>query len=79
MPAPCFARIDLARGGKTLRLALTTYALKLLLEDAQGTLRVRQRLNEAKAWIDSLAPLQTCRFWLRSDGQMMQVQFKAGE
>ena len=79
MPAPCFARIDLARGGKTLRLALTTYALKLLLEDAKGTLGVRQRLNEAKAWIDSLAPLQTCRFWLRSDGQMMQVQFKAGE
>jgi len=79
MPAPCFARIDLARGGKTLRLALTTYALKLLLEDARGTLGVRQRLNEAKAWIDSLAPLQTCRFWLRSDGQMMQVQFKAGE
>ena len=77
--APCFARIDLVRGGKTLRLALTTYALKLLLEDAKGTLGVRQRLNEAKAWIDSVAPLQTCRFWLRSDGQMMQVQFKAGE
>lgn len=79
MPAPCFVRINLARGGKTLRLALTTYALKLLLEDAQGTLGVRQRLNEAKAWIDSLAPLQTCRFWLRADGQMMQVRFKAGE
>jgi hypothetical protein len=76
---PCFARIDLAHGGKTLRLALTTYGLKLLLEDAKGTLGIRQRLNEAKAWIDSLAPLQTCRFWLRSDGQMMQVQFKAGE
>ena len=79
MPAPCFARVDLARGGKTLRLALATYSLKLLLEDAQGTLGIRQRLNEVKAWIDSLAPLQTCRFWLRSDGQMMQVQFKAGE
>ena len=76
---PCFARIDLARGGKTLRLALTTYGLKLLLEDAKGTLDLRQRLNEVKAWIDSLAPLQTGRFWLRSDGQMMQVQFKAGE
>jgi hypothetical protein len=79
MSAPCFARIDLARGGKTLRLAITTYALKLLLEDAKGTLGVRQQLNEAKAWIDSLSPLQTCRFWLRSDGQMMQVQFEAGE
>jgi hypothetical protein len=76
---PCFARIDLARGGKTLRLALTTYGLKLLLEDAKGTLEARQRLNEAKAWIDSLTPFQTCRFWLRSDGQMMQVQFNAGE
>ena len=79
MPAPCFARIDLARGGKTIRLAITTYALKLLLEDATGSLGVRQRLNEAKAWIDSLSPLQTCCFWLRSDGQMMQVQFEAGE
>jgi hypothetical protein len=62
-----------------LRLALTTYGLKLLLADAEGTLGVRQRLNEAKAWIDSLTPLQTCSFWLRSDGQMMQAQFKAGE
>ena len=79
LSAPCFAQIDLARGGKTLRLALTAYGLKLLLEDAQGTLGVRQRLNEAKAWLDSLAPLQICRFWLRSDGQMIQVQFRAGE
>ena len=79
IPAPGFARIDLARGGKTLRLAITTYALKLLLEDAKGSLAVRQKLNEAKAWIDSLSPLQTSCFWLRSDGQMMEVQFKAGE
>lgn len=79
VPAPCFARVDLVRGGKTIRLALTTYSLKLLLEDAKGTLAVRQQINEAKAWIDSIAPLQTCNAWLRSDGQMMQVQFEAGE
>ena len=77
--APCYGWIDLARGGKTLRLAVTTYSLKLLMEDPRGSQKPRERLNEAKAWIDSFAPLDTCRFWLRSDGHTVNVSFKAGE
>jgi hypothetical protein len=77
--APCYGWIDLARGGKTLRLAVTTYSLKLLMEDPRGSQKPRQRLNEAKAWIDSFAPLDTCRFWLGSDGRMLNVSFRAGK
>lgn len=79
VPAPCYGWIDLARGGKTLRLAVTTYSLKLLMEDPRGSQKSRQRLNEAKAWIDSFAPLETCRFWLRSDGRMMDLNFRVGK
>ncbi|HPF99886.1 MAG TPA: hypothetical protein PLE77_07445 [Kiritimatiellia bacterium] len=78
-PAPAYGWIDLARGGKNLRLAVTTYSLKLLLEDPRGTYRVRQQLNDAKAWIDALMPLQICRFWVRSDGVMMEGKFRMGK
>ena len=78
-PAPAYGWIDLARGGKNLRLAVTTYSLKLLLEDPRGTYRVRQRLNDAKAWIDALMPLRICRFWIRSDGTMMEGKFRMGK
>lgn len=79
VPAPAYGWMDLARGGKNLRLAVTTYALKLLLEDPRGTYRVRQQLNDAKAWIDALMPLQICRFWIRSDGTMMEAKFRMGK
>lgn len=78
-PAPAYGWIDLARGGKNLRLAVTTYSLKLLLEDPRGTYRVRQQLNDAKAWIDALMPLRVCRFWVRSDGAMMEGKFRMGK
>ena len=78
-PAPAYGWIDLARGGKNLRLAVTTYSLKLLLEDPRGTYRVRQQLNDAMAWIDALMPLLICRFWVRSDGVMMEGKFRMGK
>ncbi|MBU1909953.1 MAG: hypothetical protein KJ726_07900, partial [Verrucomicrobia bacterium] len=77
-PAPAYLWLDLARAGKTLRMALSTYSLKLLLEDPRGTQETRQQLNEAKAWVDSLVPLSTAQFWLRSDGTRMEVSFKLG-
>lgn len=76
--APAYAWTDMNQGGKTLRLALATYSLKLLVEDPEGSRATRQRLNEAKAWIDSFAPLHFCRLWLRSDGEMMDVTFRLG-
>ncbi len=77
--APAYAWMDLANGGKALRLAITTYSLKLLFEDAQGSQKTRQQLNEAKAWIDSLVPLQAARLWMRADGKTMEIKFRAGE
>ena len=76
--APCYCWVDLERGAKTLRMAVATYSLKLLIEDPQKTLHTRQELNEAKAWIDSLAPLDQCRIWLLSDGVTMEAKFKMG-
>jgi hypothetical protein len=78
-PAPAYLWLDLARAGKTLRMALSTYSLKLLLEDPRGTQDARQQLNEVKAWVDSLVPLSTAQFWLRSDGTRMEVSFKLGK
>ncbi len=73
-----YAWFDLERSGKTIRLALATYSLKLLLEDPRGSQPLRQQLNEAKAWIDTLAPLGRACFWLRADGKNMEIKFKAG-
>ncbi|HOW97158.1 MAG TPA: hypothetical protein P5567_01465 [Kiritimatiellia bacterium] len=77
-PAPVYVWLDLARAGKTLRMALSTYSLKLLLEDPGGSQETRQKLNEAKAWVDSLMPLSRARFWMRSDGTRMEVSYKLG-
>lgn len=77
-PAPAYVWLDLLKAGQTIRLALSTWSLKLLIEDPRGTLETRQRLNEARAWVDSLMPMETARFWLRSDGSVMEINFKAG-
>lgn len=76
--APCYGWIDLVQGGKTVRLAITTYSLKLFLEDPEGTHRARQRLNEVKAWIDALAPLKNCRFWITPRRETIEVRFSMG-
>lgn len=73
-----YAWMDLARGGKTLKLAIVTYSLKLLVQNAEGTVRMRQRINEAKAWIDSLAPMDTCSARLRSVGDRLELHFRMG-
>jgi hypothetical protein len=48
---------DAAEAAKVVRLGVTAWSLKLLLEDPQGSQPARQRLNEFKAWMDALAPL----------------------
>lgn len=77
-PAPAYLWLDLARAAKTLRTAISTYSLKLLFEDPSGSQETRQKLNEAKAWIDSLVPLNRARFWMRSDGTRMEISYKLG-
>jgi hypothetical protein len=63
-PLAGYGWFDLAQGGKTLRIAVTAYGLRLKVRDARNTYARRRRLNEIKAWIDALGPLEMSRFWL---------------
>lgn len=69
---------DLAEGGKVLRLAITAWSLKLLVEDAARTQVLRERLNLAKAWIDALAPFHQLQLWVRPLGDRTEFDFTAG-
>jgi len=52
-----FLWFDAAEGAKVIRLGITAWSLKLLLEDAEGSLALRQHMNDIKAWADAVAPL----------------------
>ena len=52
-----FLWFDAAEGAKVVRLGVTAWSLKLLLEDPEGTQATRQRMNDFKAWMDTLSPL----------------------
>jgi hypothetical protein len=76
--APAYGWIDLEQGAKAIRLAITAYSFKLLLDDAMGSQDERQRLNEVKAWVDAMAPLKAVWFWMEQDGDGSRVTFDAG-
>lgn len=63
------AQFDLASAGKAVRLALSAWSLKLLVEDPLNSGPAREKINEIKAWIDTLAPLETLALTLdQSEG-----------
>jgi len=71
--------LALDRGGKALRLALTAYSLKLMQDDMQKSQAQRQQINEAKAWIDALAPMKELRVWLSSQSNTTtEITFEMG-
>ncbi len=70
--------LDLERAAKSLRLAISTWSLKLLLEDSSGSQRMRQNLNEAKAWIDAIAPMKAGVFQLTSDAEKTRLSLEMG-
>lgn len=76
--APLAGQINLVDGAKALRVALTAYGVKLAMENPRGSQPMRQRLNEAKAWIDAMAPLQTLRFEARPDDDQTRILLEAG-
>lgn len=76
--APAYVWADFARGAPTLRLAISAYSLKLLMEDAQKTMGQRQRLNEIKAWIDAMEPIGQCAVWMESRPEDVRVRFRMG-
>jgi hypothetical protein len=60
---------DLDAGGSAIRLALSGWSLKRLLEDPRESADEREMIREIKAWIDSLAPLDTLTLSIRhADG-----------
>ena len=69
---------DLVRSTEAFRLAITAYALKLLFEDAGGTRDQRQKLNEAKAWLEVFARLDRLGITLSAAGSDLKIDFRAG-
>ncbi|MBW7908967.1 MAG: hypothetical protein H3C50_08645 [Kiritimatiellae bacterium] len=69
---------NLEEGAKLLRLAVTAWSLKLLVENPQGSQEMRQKLNEAKAWIDAMAPQKTLQVWVRPRQDLLEYEFKLG-
>ena len=70
--------MDLEEGAKLLRLGVTAWSLKLLVENPRDSQAARQRLNEAKAWIDTLAPLRALRVWVRPRQDTLEYEFQLG-
>lgn len=70
--------MDLEEGAKIMRLAVTAWSLKLLIEDPRASQATRQRLNDAKAWIDTLAPLKTLHLWARPVQDGLEYEFQLG-
>lgn len=70
---------DAAEGAKVVRLGVTAWSLKLLLEDPQGSQATRQRLNEFKAWMDLLVPLGQVRLEVEELGGKAVFAVQTGE
>ena len=58
--APFWLWGDFRMGSEMIRLALSAYAFALVMQDASGSQRKRQQLNEWKAWLDAFEPLEQC-------------------
>lgn len=71
--------LDLTEVGKVIRLALTTYSLKLFVEDPLQQNPEQQRIREAKAWVDSLMPLKWAAGRLHSEGGDLVLDIQLGE
>ncbi len=70
--------INLEEGAKLLRIAVAAWSLKLLVENPQGSQEMRQKLNEAKAWINAIAPQKALQVWVRPRQDLLEYEFKLG-
>ena len=77
-PAALAGWINLRDGGKSVRLLLTAWSLRVDERDAARAQRVRGRIQQAKGWVDALAPLQAARFRVERIGPEMQITLAAG-
>lgn len=73
-----FLAVDLVRGNEALRLAITAYSLKLLFEDASGSRAQRQKLNETKAWLETLAKLERLTVMVAESDPYVRIDLETG-
>lgn len=69
---------DLADGAEAFKLAISAYSLKLVFEDANGTRAQRKRLNEMKAWLDTLAKMNRLHVSARVTDGLVAMDVQAG-
>ena len=70
-------RMNLAEGGKIVKTALTAYSMKLLFSDPDETQAERQRINEYKAWIDTLSPFEILKIKVQT-GEQLNILISLG-
>jgi hypothetical protein len=67
---------DLERGAEVMHMSIKAYAGKLAFEDFRGTREQRQRLNEARAWIDTLARLNRLQVFASQVNDQLKIDFQ---
>ena len=72
------AWIDLARSGQVARDAIATWSMAQMFMNSGDSQAIRERLNEAKAWIDAFAPLGTARAELGRRGGTTALSLDLG-
>ncbi len=70
--------LDLARSGKVAKDAIATWSMAQMFLNGGNSQAIRGRLNEAKAWIDALAPLGMARAQLGRRGEKTTVSVDLG-
>lgn len=76
--AAASAWIDLEKGGKTAKLALTAYSLKLIFSGSDQADETLASINEVKAWIDALSLLENGRMVLHEEDGQAELEFNVG-
>jgi len=79
-PAALTAWVELARTGKVARDAIATWSMVQMFTPGGNSQEIREQLNEAKVWIEALAPFGTARVTLgRQDGKTtLQIDLGGG-
>ena len=72
------AWIDLVRSGKIARDAIATWSMAQMFMNSSDSQAIRERLNEAKTWIDAFAPLGTARAELGRRGGTTSLSLDLG-
>ena len=73
-----YAHADIARGARTLRLVLSAYNMKLLLQDARGSVQERAWLASIRSWLDMLEPAGDVALWAEHKDDILRLHVTIG-